>query len=282
ANKEGGEDADPMKVVVQGTWVDDFKDGIYDINYRLDKGGPSEWIQVHYDDGTKIDLNWYDFDEVTLSATEVMEALKSRYVGVGDRVFPQRKASSSGRLGLTRQLCPRLWALREEAGEIGAERVIDFMTLSYTLVMWVLDVPAMPAGPGPSGSVGRLKATRRAVPRWSGGGTAPPGSVGPMRRYNYEYSRKHPRWTADGPTGVRASKAPKNGQEALDNSVQVKDTSPRRVGVDSEPGEFVILDEHGPGIYHGHVRKWDQLEQVQQNALIRAGYTDRRGNILRN
>jgi hypothetical protein len=30
------------------------------------------------------------------------------------------------------------------------------------------------------------------------------------------------------------SKAPKDGQKALDNSVQMKDTSPRRVGVDQD------------------------------------------------
>ena len=110
---------------------------------------------------------------------------------------------------------------------------------------------------------------------------APPASVGAMRRYEYEWNPKHPQWTAEGPTGVRASKAPKNGQDALDLSVQVKDTSPRRVGVDYEAGEFVVFDEHGPGKFHGHVRTWDELENVQQNALIKAGLTDRRGKISR-
>ena len=102
-----------------------------------------------------------------------------------------------------------------------------------------------------------------------------------MRRYEYEWNPKHPQWTAEGPTGVRASKAPKNGQDALDLSVQVKDTSPRRVGVNYEAGEFVVFDEHGPGKFHGHVRTWDELENVQQNALIKAGLTDRRGKISR-
>jgi hypothetical protein len=109
----------------------------------------------------------------------------------------------------------------------------------------------------------------------------PAGSVGAMARYKFETNPKHPKWTPDGPTGVRASKAPKNGQDALDASVQIKDTSPRRVGVDYEPEEFVIFDEHTPGNYHGHVRKWDELEQAHQNALVRAGLADRRGNILR-
>lgn len=39
------------------------------------------------------------------------------------------------------------------------------------------------------------------------------------------------------------SKAPKNRQEALDSSVQVKLTSPRRVGVDKINKELVVLDQ---------------------------------------
>jgi hypothetical protein len=102
-----------------------------------------------------------------------------------------------------------------------------------------------------------------------------------MRRAQYEWNTKHPRWTADGPTGVEASKAPKNGQDALDLAIPVKETSPRRVGIDYEVSEFVIFDSHAPGRFHGHVRLWDELEQVQQNALVRWGFTDRRGRILR-
>ncbi len=102
-----------------------------------------------------------------------------------------------------------------------------------------------------------------------------------MRRLEYEWNPKHPKWTKDGPTGVRASKAPKNGQGALDHSLQIKDTSPRRVGIDYDTGEFVIFDSHAPGKYHGHIREWDQLEQSQKNTLIQAGMADRRGKILR-
>jgi hypothetical protein len=56
------------------------------------------------------------------------------------------------------------------------------------------------------------------------------------------------------------SRAPADEQEALDNSVQVKDTSTRRVGVDKDNDEIVIFDEihPGKGIFHGHVRPWDK------------------------
>ncbi len=78
----------------------------------------------------------------------------------------------------------------------------------------------------------------------------------------------------------RSSRGPKNGQSALDNSVQVKGTSPRRVGVDRENGEFVVLDKTNGNTFHGHVRTWKDLTDQQRNALVKSGYTDRRGRIL--
>jgi hypothetical protein len=56
----------------------------------------------------------------------------------------------------------------------------------------------------------------------------------------------------------------------------------RRVGVDYAEGQFVVFDETHPGkgIFHGHVRTWDELRPEMQNALIRSGYTNRKGRIL--
>jgi hypothetical protein len=121
------------------------------------------------------------------------------------------------------------------------------------------------------------------------GAQATPGSVGAMRRYQYEASPKH--GTAERMTqkGV-SSRAPVHGQDALDNSVKIKDTSPRRVGIDYETGEFAVFDEtHSPGqlspqqttgVYHGHVRTWEELDQQMKNALIRSGMVNRGGKIL--
>ncbi|HHX0557078.1 TPA: polymorphic toxin-type HINT domain-containing protein [Neisseria meningitidis] len=72
------------------------------------------------------------------------------------------------------------------------------------------------------------------------------------------------------------SRAPTNGQAALDNSVQVKSTSPRRVGVDKANNEIVVLDKtqtfnNGSAEYHGHVRSWQDLHTDQKNALKKAG-----------
>ena len=76
---------------------------------------------------------------------------------------------------------------------------------------------------------------------------------------SYEKASYH--WKVD--TAIK-SKAPKNGKEALDASVQVKLTSPRRVGVDRINKELVVLDQtlitpEGIEVYHGHVRAWEDL-----------------------
>jgi hypothetical protein len=78
----------------------------------------------------------------------------------------------------------------------------------------------------------------------------------------------------------RKSPAPINGQEALDNSVPVKTTSTtRRIGVSN--GEIVVLDKTSEGVYHGHVRIWQELTDVMQNALIKAGLVNDKGKILK-
>jgi len=73
------------------------------------------------------------------------------------------------------------------------------------------------------------------------------------------------------------SPAPTNGQAALDLSVQVKTTSPRRVAYDPSSGEFVVLDQTSGGIFHGHVRPWNDLTTDMQNALADQGVVNRRG-----
>jgi len=65
--------------------------------------------------------------------------------------------------------------------------------------------------------------------------------------------------------GSKNSRKPQNGQEALNSSERVKETSERRVGVDRENGEVVVMDKHdtigGDDIYHGHVQ--DTLKEAE-------------------
>jgi hypothetical protein len=98
----------------------------------------------------------------------------------------------------------------------------------------------------------------------------------------YEAGGKHgseTRQTSKGPNSAE----PADGQAALDNSIQVKGTSSRRVGYDEGNDEYVVLDRtrevpcncgSGTGnneVFHGHVRVWGDLSQQMQNALKRNG-----------
>ncbi len=63
------------------------------------------------------------------------------------------------------------------------------------------------------------------------------------------------------------SRRPQNGQLALDNSLQVTTTSPRRVGIDKTAKEFVIFDQTSRGTFHGHVRTWKELRPIDRSML---------------
>jgi RHS repeat-associated protein len=132
-----------------------------------------------------------------------------------------------------------------------------------------------------------------------GGKTAVAQPDGPEPIRIYEPGGKHGPNVVNTSRGVN-SKEPVDGQAALDRSVQIKPTALRRIGVDENNGEIVILDrtrvrpapEPAPGaepqpdteIYHGHVRSWDDMSSDQgmadaRNTAMRAGLVDKKGNI---
>jgi len=103
---------------------------------------------------------------------------------------------------------------------------------------------------------------------------------GAMARYRYEPATYHGNLQSG-----RKSAGPKNGQEALDSSLRIKETSTRRVGIDYKAKEFVIFDETGNGVFHGHVRPWngpknEALPIDAKNTLYENGMVDLKGNIL--
>jgi hypothetical protein len=113
----------------------------------------------------------------------------------------------------------------------------------------------------------------------SGGSTAEkattPEEKSPELRW--EPSPKH------GPTQRgRAAPEPADPEGSLQRSVPLGPNTTRRVSADPANTEFSVFDETHPGtgIYHGHARSWDQLNQQQKNALIRGGLADRKGRIL--
>lgn len=80
---------------------------------------------------------------------------------------------------------------------------------------------------------------------------------------------------------VVKNKAPSFGQEALDLSIQIKETSTRRIGIDYKNQEFVVFDNTIANTYHGHVRSWQELTQEMKNSLIKNGIVDKKGQIIK-
>lgn len=86
------------------------------------------------------------------------------------------------------------------------------------------------------------------------------------------------------------SREPRNGQNALDNSIRVKPTSSRRIGIDDEDDDAIVVfqrhetgefpDRPGQEIFHGYVFEWGLLRQELKNALIEARMVNRRGKVL--
>jgi RHS repeat-associated protein len=120
-----------------------------------------------------------------------------------------------------------------------------------------------------------LKAEGIAVEGANAAATSEQVSVGAARRLEYEAASYHGKVD-----NAVKSRAPINGQDALDASVLVKDTSPRRVGIDYDAGEFVVFDKTIGNKYHGHVRSWKDLHPDMQKALIKSKMVDNKGKIL--
>lgn len=78
----------------------------------------------------------------------------------------------------------------------------------------------------------------------------------------------------------RISAQPTDGQAALNSSLQISERSSRRVGVDRSNKEFVIFMEHLPGVFHGFVVEWNDLERNVQRQLQKLGLVTGRGRIL--
>ncbi|MFG2528313.1 putative T7SS-secreted protein [Streptomyces sp. NPDC048516] len=100
----------------------------------------------------------------------------------------------------------------------------------------------------------------------------------------------------DKPDGIRFEPSPKHGKTqrgnaapepkdpegTLQQSIPFNPNTTRRVAANHETGEFALFDEthNGTGIYHGHMRTWDELSPAQQSALRKAGLVNKKGKIL--
>lgn len=95
----------------------------------------------------------------------------------------------------------------------------------------------------------------------------------------FKSSPKHGKYAKSSPKGI-VSPGPKNGQLVLNNSVQVKQSAPGRVGVDKANSEIVVFSRTEKNIYHGHVQSFKTLTSHQKNALVRNRLVNLKGKIL--
>ena len=73
------------------------------------------------------------------------------------------------------------------------------------------------------------------------------------------------------------SARPIDGQKALDISIPYETNRPHRIAVYQD--QFVVLFQTLPGLYHGHVRSWNELEPNMQKALRKKNLVRKNGKI---
>ena len=64
----------------------------------------------------------------------------------------------------------------------------------------------------------------------------------------------------------------------MDNSVSIGPNTTRRVGISD--GEIVVFDETTSGVFHGHVRSWNELSEIMKSVLGKAGMVNKKGRII--
>jgi hypothetical protein len=129
-------------------YVDNFSEVTYDPDYRMsEEPTPTNWLQVSYDDGTTIDLH---FDSIKNdSSVQTRDAIAEARVGIGGRVFPSE---------MNPKTTPRLAEAKATALEEQARLTNELILGALPAVIFVITLPAMPAGSGgggPRGAGGR-------------------------------------------------------------------------------------------------------------------------------
>ena len=113
--------------------------------------------------------------------------------------------------------------------------------------------------------VGEMEVLVHNAGNYNNGGS---GSNGTYEKADYHGNKNN----------AKKNKAPNKGQEALDNSVAISPNTTRRVGISD--GEIVVFDETTSGIFHGHVRSWNELSESMKAALRKEGMVNKKGKII--
>lgn len=151
------------------TYVDNFKEVIYDPDYRVkeERYGPTNWLQVIYDDGTEIAIH---FSKIADKAgIKVRDALAKAKRGDGGRVFPAE---------MNPQTTPRLWAVKQAALEQQAGLTNELIKGALSAIVLVITMPAMPVGLPPSAARPTVRRVPRSRAAGGGGGRGGGGGGG--------------------------------------------------------------------------------------------------------
>jgi hypothetical protein len=135
-------------------YVDDFENVVYDIDYRgVPRGSLSKWLQVHYRDGTKIDINIDSIIDKSVGPEESEDLKRSGRIGEGGRIFPAELNSGT---------TPRLAAAKRQALIVMDDYNALFIMGTFSAVWLIITT----AGAPPLGEL--PPATRRPISRIPG------------------------------------------------------------------------------------------------------------------
>jgi hypothetical protein len=167
------EDQTDIDRLQAGQYVDVYDYIIYNLGYRSERGRLSKYLQVYYQDGTKIDVNIDAIGEESMTAIQMFQTMFD-HLGDGRRVFPQ---------SMNRSTTPRLHSAKHEVLKIMDDYNTLFILMTFPTVWMLLTLTASPGSTAP-------RTQRRAMPlrefEQSGSGgnkgeiTEPPGQ--PIRQ----------------------------------------------------------------------------------------------------
>ena len=110
------------------------------------------------------------------------------------------------------------------------------------------------------------------------------------RARKYELNPKHGMESRFNSKGQYVGARPTNPEEALANSIPMKGTDrTRRIAYDETTKQIIIFDRHGDwlddgmnygGLWHGHVRPWEKLDDVHKQTLTKARMFDSKGRYV--
>jgi hypothetical protein len=132
-------------------YVDDFENVVYDVDYRgVPRGSLSKWLQVHYRDGTKIDINIDSIIDKSVGPEESEDLKRSGRIGEGGRIFPSELNSGT---------TPRLAAAKRQALIVMDDYNALFILGTFPVVWLIITTAGVPP-------LGELPpATRRPISR---------------------------------------------------------------------------------------------------------------------